>query len=258
MPIVPDVLFLSSAIAVSPLTPDTKLLNKNQRLSHTQKGLKKWIHSVPNSVEIILVENTGYANYFKYHYGNRIRVIDAPTPSAETVSNGKAACFTEASLFALDNWPISYDASAKIVFANAKNFIPNGNFLLKRLPSNSKNAFFYVGNTSYIDLSFFLMDVKLFRSYLLKCQEIASSYKYDPAFYEKNNFNGEKYMSIFLATSKEVISIFNHAPIRSGVSGTWNLHVSYFSEKRFIYWAARTHFLIRKFINKKFHDTNYN
>ena len=79
MPIVPDVLFLSSAIAVSPLTPDTKLLNKNQRLSHTQKGLKKWIDSVPNSVEIILVENTGYANYFKYHYGNRIRVIDAPT-----------------------------------------------------------------------------------------------------------------------------------------------------------------------------------
>ena len=258
MPVVPDVLFLSAAIAISSLTPDTKLLDENERLSCAEKGLKQWIKSVPDTVKIVLVENTGYAKYFKDRYGNRIHVIDAPPPSVEIVLKGKSACFTEQALFALANWPITYDPSVKIVFANAKNFIPNGNFLLKRLPSNSKNAFFYIGNTSYIDLSFFLMDVKLFRLYLLKCQEIFSSHKYDPAFYEKNNFNGEKYMSIFLATSKEVVSIFNHAPIRSGVSGTWNLHVSYFSEKRFIYCAARTHFLIRKFINKKFHDTNYN
>ena len=258
MPVVPDVLFLSAAIAVSPLTPKTKLLNENKRLSYTEKGLKKWISSVPSSVKIILVENTGYAEYFKSRYGNRIIVIDAPPPSAETVLNGKAACFTETALFALDNYPALFDSSAKIVFANAKNFIPNGNFLLIRLPSNAKNAFFFIGNLSYIDLSFFLMDITLFRSYLLECKKIYSAYKYDRDFYDPNNFNGEKYMSIFLSSSKEVVSIFNHAPIRNGVSGTWNQNVSFFSEKRFIYWASKTHFQIRKLINKQFHDTNYN
>lgn len=130
--------------------------------------------------------------------------------------------------------------------------------MLIRLPSNAKNAFFFIGNLSYIDLSFFLMDITLFRSYLLKCKKIYIAHEYDRDFYDPNNFNGEKYMSIFLSSSKEVVSIFNHAPIRNGISGTWNQNVSFFSEKRFIYWAAKTHFLIRKFINKKFHDTNYN
>ena len=65
-------------------------------------------------------------------------------------------------------------------------------------------------------------------------------------------------MAIFLATSTEVSCVFNHAPIRIGISGTWNERVSYFSEKRFIFWAAKTHFIIRKAINRKFHDSRYN
>jgi hypothetical protein len=258
MPVTPDVLFLNAAIAASPLTPNMNLIDKKERLAATEKGLKRWINAVPSHVVIILVENTGYGEYFRNLYGHRVHVIDAPAPTSELVSKGKAACFTEQALFALDNWPICGLPSSTILIANAKNFIPNYNFLLKRLPSNAKNAIWFIGNLHYIDLSFYMMEFELFNDFLHRCKEIYQGTDFNEIYYSVGNFDNEKFMPIFLSESKETISIFNHAPIRDGLSGTWNVKTHFFSEKRFIYFAARFHYLIRRVLNKSFEDSRYN
>lgn len=154
------VIYLTASIEVSPIMPQLKLVDSKTRLRESSRGINKFAKKLHGGIKIVVSENTGSANLLKSKVNKDVQIIACPPPSPELISAGKAACWVDETIFALE--ADAFPKSDLILCANSKNYISNWKYLLKRLPNHAENAIWFVKHTSAIDPLLFLIKKELF------------------------------------------------------------------------------------------------
>ena len=256
MPQKPAVIYLSASIKVSNKVADLKLLDSEIRLQESSRGINSFAKKLDDSIKIVVSENTGSTNLLKSKVNEKVQVIDCPPPAPEVLAAGKGACWVDETISALES--DSFPKGELILCANSKNYISNWQYLLKRLPNHAENAIWFVKHTYAVDALFFLIRKDLLLDFLYSAREIYSEQFKNGKNSEIVSFNSDTFLAAYLLDSGETICIWNSAPVREGLSGTYGFRNSFFTEARFIQYASSLHYFIRRLSRIKFSDSNYN
>lgn len=249
------VIYLTASIEVSPIMPQLKLVDSKTRLRESSRGINKFAKKLHGGIKIVVSENTGSANLLKSKVNKDVQIIACPPPSPELISAGKAACWVDETIFALE--ADAFPKSDLILCANSKNYISNWKYLLKRLPNHAENAIWFVKHTSAIDPLLFLIKKELFLNFLYRAREIYTEQIKNKTHGEIISFNSDTFLASYLLECGESVFVWNSAPVRAGLSGTYGVGNSFFSEARFIQYGSQLHDTIRRIGRKKFSDSRY-
>ncbi|CAB4768885.1 unannotated protein [freshwater metagenome] len=250
------VIYLTASIKVSPIMPQLKLIDSEVRLRESSRGINKFAKNLHSSIKIVVGENTGCANLLKSRVNKNVQIIACPPPNPELISAGKAACWVDETIFTLES-----DAFPKgdlILCANSKNYISNWQYLLKRLPNHAENAIWFVKHTRAIDPLLFLINKEVFLDFLYKAREAYTEEIKNKKNGEIISFNSDTFLASYLLECGQSVFVWNSAPVRAGLSGTYGVGNSFFSEARFIQYGSQLHDTIRQLGRKKFSDSRYN
>jgi len=256
MPQKPAIIYLSSSIKVSTAVPDLKLLNSEIRLRESSRGINRFAKKLDSSIKIVVSENTGSANLLRSKVNKNVQVIDCPPPVPEVVAAGKGACWVDETISALES--DFFPKGELILCANSKNYISNWKYLLQRLPNHAENAIWFVKHTYAVDALFFLIKKELLLDILYCAREIYSEQFKNKENCEIVSFNSDTFLASYLLECGETVCVWNSAPVREGMSGTYGFRSSFFTEARVIQYASSLHYFIRKLSRIKFSDSNYN
>ena len=236
--------------------PQLKLIDSEVRLRESSRGINKFAKNLHSSIKIVVGENTGCANLLKSRVNKNVQIIACPPPSPELVAAGKAACWVDETIFTLES-----DAFPKgdlILCANSKNYISNWQYLLKRLPNHAENAIWFVKHTYAIDPLLFLIKKELFLDFLYRSREVYVEQIKNKKDGENISFNSDTFLASYLLECGQSVFVWNSAPVRSGLSGTYGVGNSLFSEARFIQYGSQLHYIIRRLGQKNFSDSRFN
>lgn len=237
-----DVLLMPSAVAPSSDTPFQALLDPEIRFRQTISSIKRWAKLArKHNFRIVVADNTGYASRIEEAVGDilpsgQLRVIDVPSPTAESTSRGKGAGESESLLFALKQLALHPDSVVAKV--NARYFTTNGYFLLSEIENEYDFAAWPRPLLDTVDTTFFAGKAGFLEKYISRIAVEVDDLR-------------EQFVEVLYANysirNRECRYVrLNYAPATLGQSGTTGAVASRWNEARTVSLVVRVRIWIRR------------
>lgn len=238
-------LILTSTISPGASTHSLKIVNQELRLRQTVSAIRRWRKSLPESVPIIIGDNSsGFGELVRqverYKLKNVRLISVTPVPQKEFQIGGAGLSECNTILTILQSSELA--GTDLVLKCNARYFVFNWKVILDRLPIDTQLAFWPGGSLKYVETGFYVAQVDILLRGLPTIM---------PAINESSGIYVEHLYPTLLGENQSGINLFQFAPAIKGVRGHTARKEDWTSEAFAIFAVIKLREQLKRLLRRK-------